>query len=115
MSRGWRWLAAALMVATVLGTFMPRALLSGTEAIVTSTVSLRAEEPPWSPTGCADTSCTRGTPTPPAPTLTIAALGAMFVCLAAGAATRAARRNRLRASSLPRGTRLTLLRPPQFS
>jgi hypothetical protein len=118
MSRRWRWCFVAVMAATVLGGFMPRALLSGGSAPAASaapTVALLAEEPPVAPSGCLDASCGKSAPTPAIPSLTVAALAAVASGVLAYAAIRLTKRLRLSAEALPRGTALILFRPPQFS
>ena len=105
---------AAVMVATALGAFLPRALSTGDQAPVVRTVTVGAQEPPVAPTGCFVVSCGKGTPTPGSPTLTLAALFSVVAGLSAYVA-RTWRRTRIREGALPRGTAPALWRPPQFS
>lgn len=114
MSRRWRWCLVVVMAATVLGGFMPRALLSDAlppaHALVVS-----IETAPTFPTSCLDATCGKGAPAPSTPVLTIAALAAIAgatLCAAAGLVTR---RIRTVVRALPPGRAIPVFRPPQFS
>ncbi len=125
MSRAWRWcLLGSLAVVVVIG-LMPNALLS--EAGVPARSALTAlsagvpevftpntEADPVTPTGCADSSCSKGVPSPVAPALTVVA-AALAGVLSMAAAGRMTRRQRSAAALLPRGNFIGLFRPPQFS
>ncbi len=104
------------MVAAVLGSFMPSALLSAAAVPGRAIATLTAQEPPIAPTGCFIASCGKGAPAAPTPTLTLAALSAVAVA-AAALALASWRHRRLRPASvaLPRGRALPLFHPPQFS
>jgi hypothetical protein len=104
------------MVAAVLSSFLPSALLTAATAPSRAISSLAAEEPPTTPTGCFIVSCNKGAPTAPTPTLTLAALSAMAVAAAAIAmATRRNSRLRRAITRLPRGSVRPPYHPPQFS
>jgi hypothetical protein len=70
---------------------------------------------PVIPTGCADSSCSKGVPSPVAPALTVVAAAALAGVLSMAAAGRLTRRQRSAAALLPRGNFIGLFRPPQFS
>ena len=114
MSRGWRWCLVVVMAATVLGGFMPRALLSDAMAPARAMV-VSIETAPTFPTSCLDATCGKGAPAPATPVLTIAALAAIAVamlCAATGLVTRPFRRT---VRALPPGRSTPVFRPPQFS
>jgi hypothetical protein len=114
MSRGWRWFLVVAIAATVLGGFMPQALLRDARTPAAESV-LAVAGPPTFPSGCAGASCARSAPAVPAPVLTIAALAASLAVVLCAAFGGAARRVRSRLPALPRGTPMVLFRPPQFS
>ena len=110
----WRWCLVAVLIATVLGGFVPQELLTGSHPAAALT-TISPEGPPTFPSGCAGASCDRSTPVAPTPVLTIAAvvaLAGIVVTVVAGLATR---RMRSLVHALPRGTAVVLFRPPQFS
>jgi hypothetical protein len=115
MSRRWRWCFVAVIAATMFGSFMPHALLSGSSALANSTVATIVEEAPVAPTGCLDLSCGKSVPAAANPVLTVAALTAVLVGALAFATVAAGKRHRASVDALPRGMALMLFRPPQFS
>jgi hypothetical protein len=115
MSLPWRWCLVVVLAATVLGGFMPQAVLTGSHDIVAGATTLVAEGSPTFPSGCAGTNCGRSTPAGPTPVLTIAALLAVAGYVVAVAGNGLARRVRSRVHHLPRGVALTLFHPPRFS
>jgi hypothetical protein len=115
MSRRWRWCLALVTAAAVVGSFMPGALLTSPRSLARGAAVLTTEEVPLAPNGCAIQSCGRSTPTPAAPTLTLAALAALTAAALTLFAVRCSRRPRLWTAALPRGSVLALFRPPQFS
>jgi ABC-type Fe3+ transport system permease subunit len=114
MSVRWRWSLVVVLAAMVLGGFIPQAFLVGRLAPASMAVASRTG-PPTFPSGCSGASCSKSSPGAPTPSLTIAALAATVGIAAAAALNRFSRRNRPGAHALPRGSTLTLLRPPQFS
>jgi hypothetical protein len=114
MSLRWRWSLVVVLAATVLGGFMPQALLSGTHAPA-SMDAISQTGPPTFPSGCAGSDCGKSTPVAPTPSLMIAALAGMAGALACAAAGPVSRRIRSRRRSLPRGTARVLFHPPKFS
>jgi hypothetical protein len=114
MSVRWRWSLVLVLAALVLGGFIPQALLTGTHAPASMTVASRTG-PPTFPSGCSGASCNKSSPGAPTPSLTIAALVATVGIVGAAALNRFSRRNRSGTHALPRGSILTLFRPPQFS
>jgi hypothetical protein len=113
MSRRWRWILVVVTAATVGAGFMPRLLSSGAQVPVSPMAQL-AEEPTVLP-GCMDAVCGKGAPAPAAPSLTIAALGALIGGVAAFSAVRLTRRFRSSTPALARGAATRLFHPPQFS
>ena len=110
------------MAIVVIG-LMPNALLSGAGVPAPNTLSGIVPEvftphtvaDPVIPTGCADSSCAKGVPSPVAPALTVVAAAALAGVLSMAAAGRMTRRQRSVAEVLPRGNFVGLFRPPQFS
>jgi hypothetical protein len=123
MSRVWRWCFLGPLAAIVVIGLMPNALLSGAGVPTRNTLggsvsavfTPRAVADPVVPTGCADSSCAKGVPSPVAPALTVVAAATLAGVLAVAAASRLTRRQRSVASVLPRGNFIGLFRPPQFS
>jgi hypothetical protein len=135
MSRRWRWYLLGTLVAIVITGLMPNALLSGAEGGARSTVGTigtigtigsigsigtdfftpATVALPVVPTGCLGSSCSRGAPSPAAPTLTLVAAAALVGVLSLAVAGRRARRMRSSAAVLPRGNFMGLFHPPQFS
>ncbi len=123
MSRAWRWCLLGPLAAIVVIGLMPNALLSGAGAPARSTLSASVPEvftghtaaDPVIPTGCTDSSCAKGVPSPAAPALTVVAAAALAGVLSIAAAARLTRRQRSATAVLPRGNFLGLFRPPQFS
>ena len=110
----WRFGLVAIIAAAVLGGFMPRGVLSGSQINATEMVQI-AEVPLATPLHCLDTTCGKESPAPAAPTPTVA-LAAVLAAFAVVAALGAAfRRHRTQAASLPAGARDPLFHPPQFS
>ena len=123
MSRVWRWCFLGPLAAIVVIGLMPNALLSGAGVPARNTLSGIVPEvftpqtvaDPVIPTGCADSSCSKGVPSPVAPALTVVAAAALAGVLSMAAAGRMTRRQRSVAAVLPRGNFVGLFRPPQFS
>jgi hypothetical protein len=122
MSRAWRWCLFGPLAAIVVIGLMPNALLSEAGAPARSTLSASVAEvftpnmeaDPTIPS-CADSSCSKGVPSPVAPALTVVAAAALAGVLSMAAAGRMTRRQRSAAALLPRGNFIGLFRPPQFS
>jgi hypothetical protein len=114
MSRRWRWSLVVLIAATVLGGFMPRALLTDAIVPVRSAFTL-VEEAPIAPSGCLDATCGKGAPAPATPSLTLVAVAVAAAIAAALVAVSWHRRRRSLAYALLPGSPSTLLRPPQYS
>jgi hypothetical protein len=114
MSSRWRWCLVVVLVATVLGGFMPRALLTGTFT-ASGLTALSTQGAPTFPSGCTGDDCGRSAPVAPAPVLTIAAVVAMAGLVVGAVAGRTTRRIRSLVHALPRGAAVVLFRPPQFS
>jgi hypothetical protein len=114
MSRRWRWSFVVLIAATVLGGFMPRALLADATAPVSRAFTVM-EEAPMAPSGCLDATCGKGAPAPATPSLTVVAVAAATAVAAALIALSWHRRRRSLVYALLPGSPSTLLRPPQFS
>lgn len=114
MSLRWRWALVAIIAATVFGSFMPNTLRWGI-VLPGRSMALLMEEPPATPIGCLDASCSRGAPVPAPTPLTVVAIGTAIAGMLSLAARRMARRGRPNAIALPRGTSLVLLHPPQCS
>jgi ABC-type Fe3+ transport system permease subunit len=111
----WRWCLVVVLAATVLGGFMPRALLTDSRAPVTNAAFL-VEELPMAPSGCADATCGKGAPAPATPTILLAAAAAVTAAaMGLALAGRTNRRLRARAATLPSGNALRRFHPPQFS
>ena len=123
MSRAWRWCLVGPLAALVVIGLMPNALLSEPGVPARSTLSGIVPEvftgqtvaDPVVPTGCADSSCAKGVPSPVAPALTVVVAAALAGVLSMAAAGRLTRRQRSVAAVLPRGNFIGLFRPPQFS
>jgi hypothetical protein len=123
MSRAWRWCLLGSLVAIVVIGLMPNALLPGAgvparntlSGIVPEVFTRQTVADPVVPTGCADSSCAKGVPSPVAPALTVVAAAALAGVLSMAAAGRLTRRQRSVAAVLPRGNFIGLFRPPQFS
>jgi hypothetical protein len=114
MSLRWRWTLVVVLAGTVLGGFLPQALLSGSHAPA-SMVALSETGPPTFPSGCSGGDCGKSTPVAPTPSLMIAALAGLAGLLASAVARPVSRRIRSRRSSLPRGIARVLFHPPKFS
>jgi len=114
MSRPWRWCLVVVLAATVLGGFMPQALLAGSHPPASMT-ALLVEGPPTFPSGCSGANCGRSAPVAPVPVLTVASLVAIAGLAVSATAGRTSRRIRSLVHALPRGTTMVLFRPPQFS
>jgi hypothetical protein len=114
MSLRWRWSLVVVLAAIVLGGFMPQALLSK-PFLPVSPAAMALQGSPTPATGCIGTSCNKGSPAAPTPTLSIAALAAVTGAVVQAIAGRGSRRIRSVVRSLPRGNLLPLFRPPQFS
>jgi hypothetical protein len=114
MSLRWRWSLVVVLAATVLGGFMPQALLSGSHAPA-SMATISRTGPPTFPSGCSGNDCGKSAPVAPTPSLMIAALAGMAGVLASVAAGPVSRRIRSRRRSLPRGTVQFQFHPPKFS
>ena len=123
MLRAWRWCLVGPLAAIVVIGLMPNALLSEAGVPARSTLSSIVPEvftpqtvaDPVVPTGCADSSCAKGVPSPVAPALTVVAAAALAGVLSMAAAGRLTRRQRSVGAVLPRGNFIGLFRPPQFS
>jgi uncharacterized integral membrane protein len=114
MSRQWRWSLVVVILAAVVGSFMPSAILAASTPVRAAVSVVSPYEPLSVPTGCFAANCTRGTP--PAPALTLAAVaGALIAALGIAAGIRRHRRTPRRTDALPRGSALPLFHPPQFS
>ena len=111
MSQAWRRSVGVIIALVVLAGIMPNALLSGSNAVASSTSAQRL---PTDLSPCAMSNCGKGGPTSPTPSPTIVAVLAAGL-LALTAASQLRRRLRTGAESLPRGTALTQFHPPQFS
>jgi hypothetical protein len=114
MSLRWRWSLVVVLAAMVLGGFLPQTILGGSHAPATLTVATYVG-PPTFPSGCSGSSCGRTAPTPAAPVLTIAGLAAATATVVRAKGGYWSRRIRPRMRSLPRGTVMSLFRPPQLS
>jgi hypothetical protein len=114
MSLRWRWSFVVVLAAIVLGGFMPQALLSK-PFLPVSPAAMALQGAPTPASGCIGVSCNKGSPAAPTPALTIAALAAVTGVVVQAVAGRGSRRLRSFVRSLPRGTALSLFRPPQFS
>ena len=123
MSRVWRWCFLGPLAAIVVIGLMPNALLSGTGVptrnslggIVPVVFTGQTVADPVVPTGCTDSSCAKGVPSPVAPALTVVAAAALAGVLSMAATGRLTRRQRSVAAVLPRGNFIGLFRPPQIS
>ncbi|HEY1827976.1 MAG TPA: hypothetical protein VGF87_08150 [Acidimicrobiales bacterium] len=114
MSRQWRWSLVVVILAAVVGSFMPSAVLAASTPVRAAVSVVSPYEPLSVPTGCFAANCSKGSP--PAPALTLAAVaGALMAALALAAGTRRHRRIPLLTAALPRGSALPLFHPPQFS
>jgi hypothetical protein len=122
MSRAWRWCLLGPLAAIVVIGLMPNALLTEAGAPARSTLTASVAEvftpqavaDPFIPS-CADSSCSKGVPSPVAPALTVVAAAVLAGVLSMAAAGRMTRRQRSAAALLPRGNFIGLFRPPQFS
>jgi hypothetical protein len=115
MSRQWRWSLVAVIVAAVVGSFMPTSVLDIATPVRDGISTLSAEMPPTAPNGCFIASCGKGTPVPAAPVLTLAGLAAVTVAALSLAVLARRRRTVSALVGLPRGVALPLFHPPQFS
>ena len=112
-----------LLICLVITGLLPNSFLTGAGVRVAPTVAVasapiytpQSEALPRMPLACANTSCGKGVPTTAAPVLPVAAAAALVGALSLVAASRAIRRRRTAAASLPRGDVMGLFRPPQFS
>lgn len=114
MPARWRFVLVAIVAAAIVGGFMPHGTLSAAESAASEMVQV-AGTPLASLPNCADVTCGKGSPAPPAPAPMVALAGLLGgLGLAALAVTRW-RRLLAQVAPLAAGTRDRLFRPPQYS
>lgn len=114
MSLRWRIGLVVVIAATVVGGFMPHAVLSAADSSATRVAQV-AEVPLSGPVTCLDATCGKGSPAPAAPSPGVALFAVVAGLAAAAAAVSAVRRRRGSVVPLPAGARDPLFHPPQFS
>jgi hypothetical protein len=114
MPIGRRLVLVAVLAATIVGGFMPHAVLSAAPSRAAEVV--RAVETPLEvPLQCLDATCGKGTPSAPTPTPGVVLAAVLGGMIAALALITSIRRRRLRGSPLPVGVTDPFFHPPKSS
>ena len=110
----WRFGLVAIIAAAVVGGFMPHGVVSGAETTATEMVQV-AQSPLSMPLNCMDVTCGKGSPTPAAPTPTVALAAVLGGIVVAAGAIGNHPATPSPGEALPAGSRDPLFHPPQFS